>query len=213
MRASAVLVASSSAERGTVVLTHTASTMVVIGASVPMTVNVGASNIHSFGVCPDKDKQGVVAVSIRIDKGKRDCEWLDFMLPVLCWKEGKPFVDLDNVWIPSADRRGQAVSQHINLCIDDEWFTTSTYRGQYSKEKDMRYVPDPNLALRYLVGDATAQEVIAAAEEAKAEASAQEQLKAVQEELKLLQEQKESLERTCETLYADNEQLKRLGSN
>lgn len=90
MRAKEVLVASSSAERGTVVLTHTAGNMVVIGASIPMTVSSESRDVHSFGVCPEKDKHGVVAVSIRVDRDKRGCQWFEFMLPAY-WKNDKPF--------------------------------------------------------------------------------------------------------------------------
>lgn len=178
MRASQVLLASSSADQGTVVLTRKSGNMIVVGTSVPITVRPGGNGVHSFGVCPQKDKSGVVAVSVRVDRGKHDCDWLDFMLPV-SWKDDKPFVNLEDVWIPSADRLGQVVEQHINLCVEDQWFTTY----EYGAESQTRYLPDPNLACRYLVGDATAEDVIAAAEEARAEASVRDQLQVAQQEL------------------------------
>jgi hypothetical protein len=201
MRASKLMVAISSEERGMVVLTtNTASNIHVIGASVPLTVTA-ATQVHSFGICPEKNKEGVVAVSICFND-RKSYQWLTFMLPVI-WRSGKPFVDLENVWTPSADRIGQAVHHHIEICIDGQWFATETLLNK----KARRYMPDVTLALRYLVGDATAEEVVTAAEEVEKEALAQEQLKEAQEELVLLREQKESLKRLCEELRDSSKDL------
>ncbi len=185
-------------DKGAILLVAHAPQSVLVGASMPTGVMTG-TKINSFAIFPQKGVAGVVMVCSNWNSG-RQYEVYAYMLHV-SWVGEKLVIDLEKEWIPSSDRIGGLAGYGIQLCIQGEWFST----GKRS-EKGFRHLLDPNLACRYLIGTATAEEVIAAAEKEEEEVSALAQLR---EECSTLESRVSGYEARITQLSAELQELRR----
>jgi len=181
MRAKTYFVASSSAEKGTISLMTTTERnhITFIGTSL----NTGAQpgdRLHTLVLGVPKDTTGLVAVIIQ--RCGKDSFSVGFFLSV-GWKDGKPWIDLEDAWMPTGDRLAQLVAINaggaVRVQIGDVWYTSSD--SEY--EPIPMYVADHNLLCRYLIGKAEAAEVEAATVKLSKEASLYQQLEAIKGQL------------------------------
>lgn len=116
------------------------------------------------------DREGVVALKLGHSG--------DYFILHVQKQQGSGFrIDLENHWVPVPGRLGQALfdggAACIQVAIGSDVYTTNPDRVGKS---GYRYVPDANLLCRYLVGEATAEEVEAAASAHIEEQNAREQV-------------------------------------
>lgn len=143
----------------------------VLGGSVPI-AGKHQHNLTSVAIVPQAGTPGVVAVAAFSNMGPhKGGEWFGFLLAVEMGADGKPHIDLDTPFIPSAERLGSADSTGVQVEIGDTGFTSFEYAKW---TRNTRHVPDADLLCRYLVGQASADDVQAAAEATAAEISARE---------------------------------------
>lgn len=140
----------------------------------------GHSRIDGFTLAIPKGKKGVVAVrAFRSDAGRKGDSIFeaDFFVNVDNSGE-KPNVDLTEVWVPSASRMGHIHNfGYIEVQIGEERFTTDKAEFTNGKHKEPNtYTVDGNTLVRYLVNEATEDEVRDASKDHVAEISAREKL-------------------------------------
>lgn len=121
-----------------------------IGSTVPADACFGGV-VTSITLAPEKDAIGIVAVGAGVH-GKRDSfDWVHFLLRVTNGEEG-PRVDLEDSWQCRADRLGCNDSGNIVVKIGDETFSSNTHKNHAGGFDAL--VPDRQLLLRYLAGQA-----------------------------------------------------------
>ncbi|MDD5567231.1 MAG: hypothetical protein PHH01_03475 [Patescibacteria group bacterium] len=190
MRASEFIAYSGDATKGTLCLEgKLSSRLKLIGSTLPASVVSCDDHHEAITIAPEKGKAGLVALaSGHLIKGSwsHNCYLLEVRWEL---EDGKrPSVDLKQVWQPSADRLGGIVSYDnnqyhcIQVMIDSDWFTSNR---RMQGKPGYRYVPDPNLLCRYLIGEVDKETVIAAASEQAEEETARDQLKRLQEDLRV----------------------------
>lgn len=150
------------------------SAITCMGASCPASVGAMTGGLTSFTIVPQKGKNGVVAIRLfRESAGRYEPdEDLFFLLPVTY--DEKPFVDRKNPLIPSADHLAQLTRDGLFVTAGDQKFAalnTAYHKSSSVAEIKMawakqgiRIVPDANLLCRFLVDEATLEQVEAAAE-------------------------------------------------
>jgi len=165
---------------------------VLIGGSGNCKVSLLGSNLESsvlpcahgrmdgFTLAIPKGKRGVVAVrASRFNAGRKGDQVVETNFFVSVDNSGeKPNVDLTEVWVPSASRMGHIHNfGYIEVQIGEERFTTDKAEFTNGKHKEPNtYTVDGNTLVRYLVDEATENEVRAAAKDHVAEISARERL-------------------------------------
>lgn len=150
------------------------SAITCMGTSCPASVGAMTGGLTSFTVVPQKGKRGVVAIRLfRESAGRYEPdEDLFFLLPVEY--DTQPFVDRKNPLIPSADRLAQLTRDGLFVTAGDQKFAalnTAYHKSSSAAEIKMawakqgiRIVPDANLLCRFLVDEATLEQVEATAE-------------------------------------------------
>lgn len=150
--------------------------LVVIGSSCPMSAFPG-QRVDTVSVTPDKDEGGdVVAVVVppHLHVPFARC----FLLRVFV-EEGRAHVELDELFVPKADRScGAGGDSGISVVIGEEHFLvpmTWLLPAQLAKlRQQYRLLPSnkADLLCRYIVGKATKEEVIEVADKLTAETNA-----------------------------------------
>ena len=162
---------------GVILVQGFASTHVtVLGSNLPVSTG-SRQDVSQFSLVVTKGQKGVVAVratTTRHNK-KGQAESFAFLIPVR-WDEGseKPHVGLVDPFVPDPDRLGQASYDGLEVRSGDEVFVT--WNPNPTEESNYRRVTDGNLLCRFLVGEATLDEVRAAADDLVAEESARARL-------------------------------------
>jgi hypothetical protein len=144
----------------------------------------------------DGQKEGMIAVYFSSGMGRDNFEG-ELLLPVFM-KDGVPFVDLKEPWVPFKGRLGQAHRFGIEVMIRGKVYTTVDVSGLPPDHSWMRYkrdycVPDGNIVCKYLVGEVDADAVIAAATKHEEEVSASERLPELERELARTRQQLEEV--------------------
>lgn len=204
MKASDVLVAKSSAEKGTVFVSGIlTNTITIVGSTVPISAETGCS-VNGFTIRPEKSQGGFVAVVVKTYRfDKKYGSSLSFFLPV-GW-EDKPFVDLEEPWIPS-DRLGQIVYSHLEVRVGDQVFTTNSY----DKDKPgYRYIADGNLLCRYLNYQAEVEGLEAATSEVVGEETIRTKVAKLEKEL--VKQLEDSISADSDSKARINQLLQELG--
>lgn len=152
------------------------NTIYIIGTTVPMSAKPG-DIVHSFALYPEH-QEGIVALSVyamhRVGKHQHGTR-VPFLLEVIApGDDHTPVaVTLANSWVPL--RPGQVYDTHLEVQIGGQRFTSQPPNVSCAS-RGLRYVPDPNLLCRYLLGETIEDEVRTAAAEYIEEVSAREQL-------------------------------------
>lgn len=208
MKACFVLCATSSADKGTIILEGINTDMfLMLGSSLPASVSPDRyTYVNSLTIAVERGKKGVMAVRVTTARfDKKYTNYIGFLLPVE-WKgdDPRPFVDLEHPFVPRGDRLGQVVDDHLEVVIDGKTFTTNEHAER--DEPGKVYIPDGNLLCKYLVGDVDAEEVKAAATECAEEEAARKKLP---ETLNTLQDARHMLDRQGEHIRYLDEQCKK----
>lgn len=120
---------------------------------------------------PDKGKKGLIAVRLTNVGSKDRTPDKHFFLVIS--NEEKPYIDLENPWVPPGDRLGQiSSSSYITISIGETIYCNSRF-----ELKGYKRVPDGNLLCRYLMGEVISDEVIKAAEQQEKEKNEVDELK------------------------------------
>jgi len=163
----------------------------LVGASIPTSASSGTNYLNSLTVAPETDKEGIIAVELDKISGSgksRETTAVRFFLHVKN-VAGKAEINLTDEWFPFADKLGHIVSNHIEVNINGEWYTTEecydpNYKYENSRETGKSFVLNGgNLLCKYLAGDVDARTVIDAAEKAVEEKNALVELAELKKEL------------------------------
>ena len=127
-----------------------ANQIVLIGSAVPLSVGPKV-RVDSFCIY-SQDKPGLIALSVRSQETRTNH---GFLLEI-----DQHEIKLGSRWVPPRERPGQIQGTSLQVEIEGKVFSTD---WSAALTHDMSYVPDANLLLRYLIGDADAQEVKTAA--------------------------------------------------
>lgn len=147
-----------------------------VGASCPASVEAGTRRHSSITFVVTKGKRGIIALHMDLCHGK--CPDQSFMVIIpIEWECGKVLLDLDNPFLSRPDRVGQvtqyesAVVPNHDLRVTAEgkkFSTCSTYcnddvvttkKMQRLQADGYAIVSDANLLCRFLIGEATLEEV------------------------------------------------------
>jgi hypothetical protein len=158
---------------------YTQAPFSVIGSS--MTVSAQQHSIEDgtaqVTIYPQPDQDGIIAICALWDRQNAEPDTFYGFLSVT-WKDKDgqkyPFVELEEMWSPS-ERIGHMQEDVITVQIRGETFYTAPSRAQ-TIGKRAHFVSEANLLCRYLVGTATASEVLHFATQACAEQSARSRL-------------------------------------
>ncbi|MDO8512769.1 MAG: hypothetical protein Q7S57_05860 [bacterium] len=151
----------------------------LIGSSLPVSCRPG-DEVSSLTIRPDPEAVGVIAVSV-YDRGrtKEASERIACLFAVGHTTDGESRINLENAFECDGERLGEA---HWEGFVE-VWVGVESYHSfntdkfpQYKRSG--RYVPDPNLLCRYLVGTASADEVKAAALKVEEDQTELEELRA-----------------------------------
>ncbi|MDO8667690.1 MAG: hypothetical protein Q7K35_01165 [bacterium] len=112
---------------------------------------------------PMPNKPALVALAVW-NREKTPSDWVRAYFLDITWKDGGlPWIDLDEAWIPSGDQPAQASKWGVTVKIGG--VTYGSCPNDINRQSAMlRFVRDGNLLYRFLAGEATAEEVVAAAE-------------------------------------------------
>ena len=155
-----------------VVNTFAGRTLAFLGASCPASAIPGNDGLCSVTLSPNKGQDAVVALATYYNHNKKSQEIREGGLICLRWEGDKLFVDVDKPFISPADRLGQVVpfGRILQVTTRGQTFAMSTIEDQYRKMyedplklRGARIVNDANLLCRYLVGQATFEELEAVA--------------------------------------------------
>jgi hypothetical protein len=147
-------------------------TLAFLGASCPASAIPGNDGLSSVTLSPNKGEDAVVALATFFDPGGKNKEIREGGLVRLYWEGDKLIVDTDKLFISPADRLGQVVpsGRILQVTTRGQTFAMSTaddkYRNMYEEPltvRGARIVNDANLLCRYLVGQATFEELEAVA--------------------------------------------------
>ncbi len=141
---------------GIVVSTKPGSSDAIVlqATTVPTSLALGEQT-HYFTIHPDKP--GVVFVTVRLtDRHGKFLIWVGLPLGVFQDSEGKFYVKDYELWIAPDGRIGQCSAEGVYVIIDGEVYKDWSHGKGY-------HVADSNLLCRYLTGDATPDQVKAAA--------------------------------------------------
>lgn len=129
----------------------------LLGTTVPASViSEGYNARHSeITFAPRKGQKGIVAITMCHPQKATE----DFILEV-DFMGDEPYVNLDNVWSPSAHRMGQISNEDIRVFINEEWYRTS--HNPHTKDS-MTIVPNGDILLQYLYGEISRTKVEEAA--------------------------------------------------
>ncbi|MDD4900903.1 MAG: hypothetical protein PHS62_02195 [Patescibacteria group bacterium] len=134
----------------------------LLGASCKTDIAPSGNWVDSVTFFPATGRSAIVALMVR-NAEKSPGDWNRSFFLKITWREGKPWINLDEAWVSPADRPGHASEWGVTVQINDV-----TYSSVFSDEKRQsptrRFVRDGNLLCRYLIGDATTDEVQAAAQ-------------------------------------------------
>lgn len=161
----------------TIVLTSSQGNITLIGSSVPVSCRPG-DNVASLTITPWMTRPGVVAVTV-FDRGRGRgvADWVSYLL-VVGFSGEIPRINLETVFECKGDRLGQAhKGAFIEVLINNDWYHSLDVVKYPIPKRSGHYVPDPNLLCRYLVGDASADEVKAATQKHTEEQMELEQLR------------------------------------
>lgn len=145
------------AENGSSILLSVkyATKMALKGTSVPTGAPVTGEMIQSLHIYPEKDKNGIVVVSVWNNDSGKSGDWLTYTLPIT-WRQGKAFIDLEKGWIPSPDRRGQVTQFACYVTIRNELHSSR----KEDRERGIPFLTDANAVCSYLVGDIGEEELL-----------------------------------------------------
>lgn len=192
MRANEFLGVKRNKEHGTAVVFGLCGTRIrVLGSSVPLSAVPGyKSSSFSFSM-EEGQRPGLIAVSVMRPEGKGVIGG-EYFLPTRM-KDGAPYVDLEEPWVPLKGRLGQVHGEGVEILIGGKTFTTVDVPSSsaYNAERFARdyFVPDPNIICRYLAGDVGADAVIHAAVQYKVEVNARARVSELERELAEAREQ------------------------
>lgn len=162
-------------EHGSVLLSvaSTSSMINFIGASCPASVGPITHGLTSVTVAPQKGKKGLVALQVwhKPIGGHDPNRDLCYLLPTT--HDSRPFVELADPFIPTADHLAQLMDSGLLVTVGDEKFVAPNFcsdnadglaemKALWAKQ-ETKVVNDPNLLCRFLAGDATLEEVSAVA--------------------------------------------------
>lgn len=162
-------------EHGSVLLSvaSTSSMINFIGASCPASVGPITHGLTSVTVAPQKGKKGLVALQVwhKPIGGHDPNRDLCYLLPTT--HDSRPFVELADPFIPTADCLAQLMDSGLLVTVGDKKFIAPNFcsdnadglaemKALWAKQ-ETKVVNDPNLLCRFLVGDATLEEVSAVA--------------------------------------------------
>jgi hypothetical protein len=143
-----------------------------LGASCSCSAQPDQGGIDVLTVAPNKGEQAVVAL-ITICKYHKAETLIVGGLVYLYWKDDRLMVDYDVGFVSPADRLGQVIATYIGggrlqvIVNGQVFFCTGGYdshaKMEQGKKEGHRFVSDCNLLCRYLVGQATFEELEAAA--------------------------------------------------
>jgi len=159
--------------------------MDVIGSSLPISAvdrckafqGFGDLGPYSFTIDASQledGRRGVIALAFYQKGIGQQNPYMAAHLIEIRKKGEEPIVGLEHTFIPDPDRMGEVVRLFINVRIGDAVYTTNP-----KPAPGQRYVADPDLLCRYLVGQVDDEAITEAAEVAVEEASAREQLSAI----------------------------------
>jgi hypothetical protein len=129
----------------------------------------GGGRVNMVSVSIPHGQQAVVALNatkaVADDRGRTHYEEGSFLIPII-WEDNKMVVDLDSPFIAAPDRLGQIDEQSrlvvtvgnqrfaSSLCVDEPANSLKINGdGAILVEKGFRFVKDPNLLCKFLVGD------------------------------------------------------------
>lgn len=173
---------------GTVMVTGRGTdTITILGASMPVSVRLGAT-VNTFALVPPTDG-GMVALRVHSSRWSSSKKWhqetYSFFLSVADERGEGSDIDLEHLWGPQSDRLGQIEGSYLEAQIGNDLFTTrpQEYWDQYPTSMRRHYVPDGNVICRYLTGGIGADALRAAATTHEEEVTAKERLPEVEQEL------------------------------
>lgn len=150
----------------------------LIGASCTASVKPGAYNLDSVTLVPKKGESAVVAVITDYNSMTKGMSLITVGgLILLDWKNGKLFVNKDDDFVSPVDRLGQVHVYEKDLSVTTHGQEFNTARDSWDGihpdylaqkrdrllKKGVRIVDDPTLLCRYLVGQASFEELEAVA--------------------------------------------------
>lgn len=152
----------------------------IIGASMPMSANPG-DHVHSFTIQRGGKDKGVVVVQIfhcwNPAKSETGSLYRILFLEV-DWNRPSP-INPENQWVSLPDRMCQ--DHHVGwLIVKTPTKVYSTIRANLA---DAIVVPDANLLCRFMTGEATEEQLEAAAQEYVVEQTTAEKLRQVEADL------------------------------
>jgi hypothetical protein len=176
MRPSSVLCAKADADQGAIVLGSVSidDSIRFHGSSLPVSATPGERSSFITVAAPESGKTGIVAITVRGGpRGKNNLPSYqrDFILRVSNEDEKGPWIDLDDSWVPPADRLGQ-IEEHYRIivrCSDEGVEKVFVSKGRH---KDTRPVVSGNLLCQFMTGQVILEQVMHEAEEVEAEESA-----------------------------------------
>ncbi len=164
----------------------------VLGATMPCSSH-GTDTVNSFYLTPIKDQKGLVSVHVcAANHAKVACFFLN-----VDFSGQEPIIDLENQWLPQADRLGQVYDRGIEVMIESILFSS---RLCFDSRLPENYVAGDVLC-RYLIGEISAEDVHQAVTNLADEISARAKLPELEESVKRYQTE-------LETVTADRDEFK-----
>lgn len=151
-------------------------TIRLVGSSCRASCPVPSSSLNSVVFVLQKGQDAVVAITVIHDPGAKSQNTYVRQIVGLKWINEKVVIDLDTPFLSPEGRLGNIDSQDdLMVQVGEQWFVAvfdnwhGRYSENYKEKKDKalkagyRLVDDPNLLCRYLIGEATVEELEVAA--------------------------------------------------
>lgn len=181
------------------------TSVAVLGASVPTSAGQSNDLMTSFYVSPNRTKKGVVAIRMFAPgQGKHSYAVSGEFLVTTGWKDGEPYINLDEAWTPLSGRLGQVSSRGISVEIFGVVFCSQKpYQSSDSKAVSAFCVVPGDVICRYLAGDIEAHEVLEAVTKRQEEEQARLRLPEFEERLAAVQADADNWRRRYDRLRDD----------
>ena len=149
--------------------------LMLIGASCKVSITPMTKYLNSISFAVPEGQKAVIAITaVHVLQGKHSQEEHGrFLIPVF-WKEKTLMVDLEQPFVPHPDRLGQITcDEDLLVWVGEQKFIACPPhvlgKADLKKKREKliaegyRVVDDPNLLCRYMVGQATVEDLKAAA--------------------------------------------------
>lgn len=154
----------------------------LIGTSVE-TSGKCRESATELALVPDPKKSGIVGIYLlhNAGSGKNRTSESTYLTLQVGYKEDRPNIDLEELWIPPDDRT--LFMHNVNeadVVIKGERFTTYKYQAE---KEGCRFIPDANILFKYVAEDISADDVRKAATEQEVKETAPEIIKKLEERI------------------------------